>query len=482
MPPFRAWLRIGVFLAVVTSLTERTTTAAEMAEGNVRIYPAPDGEILSEKFAVTVDGRSTPVYVAKVAPADPGQRFKAMDDKLNSARYFAEAAFVTFDLRASTRVEIVCRGPTAIQQACVLPASRGIVPVVRGNRVSFELTGPEQLTLEINGDWVGCLHLFANPWEETAPHADDPRVMYFGPGIHEVDNVVVRSGQTVYLAGGAIVRARPKAEAKGGTAFLLEGDNIVFRGRGILDGSLCPTLSRHLIKVQGGRHILLEGVVLRDPSVWAVPIRRSEDVTVRNLKIIGYRANSDGIDLCNSRRVDVTGCFIRTLDDLIVVKTDRGQGPAGQINVERCVLWNEVAHALSIGAELREPVSDVRFADCDIIHDRGREWTLRVFQSDAARVSNVRFENLRIAESRQLISLWIGSAVWSRDLERGRIADVVFENIAAAEGPAAIKLQGFDADHAVERVTFRNVRRGGQPLQPADVNRNAFVQDVTVAP
>jgi hypothetical protein len=37
-----------------------------------------------------------------------------------------------------------------------------------------------------------------------------------------------------------------------------------------------------------------------------------------------------------------------------VVKTDRGQGDARRIVARDCVLWNEVAHALSIGAELRE--------------------------------------------------------------------------------------------------------------------------------
>lgn len=47
---------------------------------------------------------------------------------------------------------------------------------------------------------------------------------------------------------------------------------------------------------------------------------------VTNVKLLGYRANSDGIDICNSRNVTVQGCFVRTLDDLIVVKTDKGQG------------------------------------------------------------------------------------------------------------------------------------------------------------
>ena len=142
-------------------------------------------------------------------------------------------------------------------------------------------------------------------------------------------------------------------------------------------------------------------------------------MTIKNVKLIGYRANSDGIDICNSRDVTVDGCFIRTLDDLIVVKSDQGQGEVRKVVAKNCVLWNEVAHALSVGAELRENVDDVLFTDCDIIHDLGREWTLRVYHCDSARISNIRFENIRIEETKRLISLWIGKAVWTRDEARG---------------------------------------------------------------
>ena len=73
-------------------------------------------------------------------------------------------------------------------------------------------------------------------------------------------------------------------------------------------------------------------------------------------------------------------------------------------------------HALSIGAELRENVDDVLFTNCDIIHDKGREWTLRIYHCDSAHISNVRFENLRIEESPRLISLWIDKASWTPQL------------------------------------------------------------------
>jgi len=205
-------------------------------------------------------------------------------------------------------------------------------------------------------------------------------------------------------------------------------------------------------------------------------------VTVKNVKLLGYRANSDGIDVCNSRDVTIEGCFLRTLDDLIVVKTDKGQGAARRIVARQCVLWNEVAHALSVGAEIREDVDDVLFEDCDVIHDRGREWTLRVFHCDAAHVSNIRFENIRIEESPRLISLWIGRFVWTRDPERGHIQNVTFKGISAVADPLRVELAGFDESHAVSDVVFRDVRVNGRPLTQADVKMNAFVRNVSVNP
>ena len=231
-----------------------------------------------------------------------------------------------------------------------------------------------------------------------------------------------------------------------------------------------------------GNDITIEGVILRDSSTWTIPIRQSDRVTVKNTKLLSYRANSDGIDICNSRDVTVENCFIRTLDDLIVVKSDKGQGATRGIVAKQCVLWNEVAHALSVGAELQEEVGDVLFSDCDVIHDKGREWTLRVYHSDASHIRNIRFSDIRVEESKQLISLWIGKAIWSRDPERGHIADVLFDRIRALGDPLRIELEGFDATHAIENVTFREVTLNGRALTTSDLVASPFVTGVHIQP
>jgi hypothetical protein len=456
----------------------------------VKIAPAPAGEELSKAFAVKVEGKECPVYTAKVAPRDPAKRWLAMDDKKNSANYFEMAAFSTFDMEGPVRVTVTC--PEQVRSVKILPSSFKIVPAVEGKTISFDLPGPRHVTVEVNDDWVGSLHIFANPLETDVPKPDDPNVIYYGPGIHEVHRVVVGDGKTVYVAAGAVVRCGTGPDEKYSIssysglrnyapAFELRGKNITFRGRGIIDSSACPTHARHPLFVRG-QDITIEGVILRDSSTWTIPIRQSDRVAVRNVKLLGYRANSDGVDICNSREVTVEDCFIRTLDDLIVVKSDKGAGPVRRIAARRCVLWNEVAHALSVGAELREDVDDILFEDCDVIRDKGREWTLRVYHCDAATITNVRYEDIRIEETRRLISLWIGKAVWTRDAERGHIRGISFQDISAAGEERRIELTGFDEGHAVEDVTFRNVKLNGKPLAPADVKSNPFVRNVTVKP
>ena len=95
------------FAAVVICLSCAARDTAADAD-NVRVSPAPAGEVLSADYAVTVDARSIPVYVAKVAPADATRRWKAMDDKVNSADYFDKASFAYFDMRGQVTVTVAC--------------------------------------------------------------------------------------------------------------------------------------------------------------------------------------------------------------------------------------------------------------------------------------------------------------------------------------------------------------------------------------
>jgi len=466
-----------------------------MAHAAVKVQPAPHEEPLSTEFAVEVGGSSAPVYLAQVLGISVEARRKYNGGDAGATM---QTPFTSFDMSAPTEVKVTFQD--AVQKAVLLPSSKRITPTIKGNQVIFKITEPGQYVLEINDNWSSELQIFANPLEAGVPDRADPNVIYFGPGIHHVQNIVVPSGKTLYIADGAILYSHyEKGVSNRMPVIMLDGDNIRLCGRGIVDASKCPFHTRPLLGVHG-KNIEVEGITLRDSSIWTVPVGASENVKFTNVKIFGWRGNSDGIDICGSRNVVVEKSYFRTADDLVVIKTyvmppqpfkfSRDfalefvpcDGETRNVLVKQCVLWNDLAHALSIGAEVMKDVDNIRFTDCDVVRDKGREWLLRVFQCDAAHISNIRFDHIRIEESQHLASVWINKANWSRDDERGRISNITFDHITVSGSNTAIELSGFDAEHAVKDVSFDDVVLNGAPLNAKQIKSNAFVYDVKVKP
>lgn len=462
--------------------------ASAYCAGKVSAHKAPEGEPLNARYKVYANGENVPVYDCKVSPGDEG-RFKAMDSVPDSHKYFATAAYAYFDFDGGVSVKV--ETASKIESAKILPKSAGIVPEIRGNSLTFKLDRPQNVVVEINGEWIESLQIFANPMEKDVPKPGDPNVIYFGPGVHELHTIFVPDNTTLYIAPGAIIRNTiGEADKPGGVtdrgvkwyapSVHLVGKNIKVRGRGVIDGGLCHTHSRQTMNISG-ENISVEGIIMLDSPTWTLVTDNSKNVSVDNVKIIGRRANSDGIDICQSEDVDVKNCYIRTLDDLVVVKNFVKERECKNIHVGKCVLWNQVAHALSVGAEIRGPISNVVFEDCDVLHDIGREWTLRVYHCDSAPVENVRFENIRVEDAPpKFISLWIGEAIWTKDSERGNIRNVVFKDIDARGKDLRAELKGFDASHTVSGATFDNVKINGEKLKASDVVKNEFVENVTV--
>jgi polygalacturonase len=452
-------------------------TSCKYSGNNITVYDAPKGEPLNEKFNVSVNGIDVPIYNARICTEDIQGRHRAGIPALADSAYDI-TGFASFDLKKGP-AKVTISVNDLIASAKILPTSFGIIPKIKGKTLTFDVDKPQHITVEINGDHIRSLHLFVNPEETDIPDPNDPNVIYFGPGIHEITSVPVGDNQTVYIAGGAIVRGfLPENDtAKAKPSFVLKGKNITFRGRGIFDQGQIPRMKGRQTMSVNVDGFKLEDVILCNSSTWTVSLRNCNDVHIDNLKLFGHRANSDGIDITACIDVLVENCFLRTWDDLIVVKTLRGvTQDARRIHVRKCVLYNEIAHALSIGAELTRNVEDVLFEDCDIIGDHGREWTLRIYHTDAATVKNVRFENIRIEESVQFASLWINSAIWTTDTARGHIEDVVFKNITVNNKGYQLhkdfEFLGYDADHAIKNVLIDNVVINGRKVTQEDIKIN----------
>jgi polygalacturonase len=271
-----------------------------------------------------------------------------------------------------------------------------------------------------------------------------------------------------------------------------EARGIRIRGRGVLDLGHLPWHARTAFVLSGCSDVLVEGIIVLDAPAWVVAMFGCKDVTVRNVKQICRRENSDGVDICNTQGVLVEDCFLRNNDDEVCVKTT-SPAPAQDskdIVVRNCVVWNERARGIGITSETRRDISNVLFQNCDIIHDfsnGGDCASLAILVSDSGTMSNVRFEDIRAEDVRNtLINCWIGSDMWGHDKTRGRIKGVLFKNVTATGKAGCVsRLAGFDATHLVEDVTFDNLRINGRlvrSLQDGGISANQHTKDLKVLP
>ncbi len=424
------------------------------AEAAVVTYPAPQSETLSAEFQVSAGGKKVDVYTARVL--DPPFAGKEYD-------YGGPYSFANFDVKGRAEVRITSN-KRSLRGTVVRPESTDVkMRVENDHAVVLSLPGPRKLSIEPDGK-KGPLLLFANPMQEKPPKPSAADVIYFGAGVHKPGKILLTNDQTLYLAGGAVVKGGIQAE----------GNNIRITGRGILDGSdwewrKGPTACVVMIR---GTNVEVSGITIRGASHWTVVPRDSRRVTVRDVKICGARVqNDDGINPCNSQDVLIRDCFIRTDDDCVALKGLELRGPESNvenIQVENCTLWCDRARIFLLGHESRAPfMHGIVLRNLDIIH-----FTMTAFlfePGEEMRLEDVTVENVRVHGEGQgeLVRLKPVVNQYMRNKVPGHVADVHFRDVKVSGAPGAYKVQlsGADDTHAVQNVSFENVDILGTKLR-----------------
>jgi len=426
-------------------------------QDKVVVYPAPKGATLSDQYSVTVNGAPLDVYVAPVW--EPGY----------VKSFGGPYSFAYFDFSGTATVQVeVRKQPLTRERLRILPESRGIRPAIAGSNLSFTVSSPCQLSIEPDAK-NGPLLLFANPLEVDLPKPGDAGVIYFGPGLHQTNEIKVADNQTLYIAGGAIVKGGIHAQ----------GANVRIRGRGIIDGldwARFKGPTHNVLRLTKCTNAMIEGIILKDSWSWTFPMYACRGVHIDNVKIVSARCeNNDGIGVCNSQDVKIENCFIRTDDDSI---TTKGFGeelgidpypPVEDLTVERCVLWTDRAHVWRLGCENRAAaMRRLAFRDIDVVHYRDNLWAITVQPAEGMLMEDVRFENIRFNGEGQPMFIEITTAptIWAKQQTPGMVRNVAFKDITlrGLAGNALIQVAGSDSNHTVEGVTFESVVRYGQRL------------------
>ncbi len=435
------------------------------------LAPVPD-ELSSTHFMVELGGHRSPVVHA-------------------AANYY----LLNFTMTGPVDVVITAEDPHFWDAGVeVQPMRLGIRPSRNGAPLRFRLASLAKLSITRPGDHFGTsemLFLFANAPDTSGITAAAPGIRFYGPGVHR-GSITARSGDTLYLADGAVVL---------GALNLWQVHDVKVLGRGILlyDGPQDPDHDQgwmhkkdwHVIVMDKARNIDIEGItaIVRSRT-WMVQMRRSHGIRFRNVKILGGskgNANQDGMDWLGGGDTLVQDTFIRAADDIFAMyggwdgysarQISKPGDTVGNITIENSVLSTSISNVVRLSWPHKNFAShDFTLRDSDILHMGagacGIPFALFEVWADGGGHGthrNYTFDDLRMDDLYSVTQL-----IQTNPSVQG----VHFNRVSAMDGPALLssQLKGNIAD-----VTLAGVdqgRAGSAPLvrasegaQPASVAR-----------
>lgn len=468
------------------------------------IFPAPDGADMNTRdFKVEMnvgDGWvDVPVFNAKVAYHEEYVGYNC---------YRSSFASADFEGKVDVRVTSLSRN---IDYLKIRPLSDNVKFTNDRTSALFSIDKPCQLSVEVNGHIYRNLHLFFNAPETDVPSPDDENVIYLGAGIHTKDNckyivtaekkaprLFLKEGQTLYLAGGAILQA----------SVVIEGDNTKILGRGMIDllftnSNDCSAFSlpdRDIypqgIKIDHSNNVDISGIIIRNPCHYLVCGCQCSYVTIDNIKTFACHSWSDGIDMMSSHHITIKNSFIRSCDDSIAIYARRWDcvGDSYDWDITNCILWSDIAHSINIGThgtqteEHREVIHDIRFKDIDILEVNCKYdiyWGTMAFSvGDENICRDFTFEDIRVDDF-SCSNLFYLKVQKNGDFNPNPgylIENITFKDITYnGANQNASRLGGYDKDRVVRNITFDNLIINGKKIESAEegnIDIGEFVENV----
>jgi polygalacturonase len=482
------------------------------ASDTVVSYPLPDFATKSTDFHVTANDTTVPV------------------------EHYRDRHVANVFAGGEVAIKIKINAP--ITSYSIHPSSFGLKGTVEGDtlRVSLNPTQfnprPAYLIFRIND--LENLVVLVDPPDENAPSRHDPSVqdvsappyradpsgkhlattaiqsaidkvsrtgggiVYVPLGLYRVQCLMLKSGVTLYLAGGAVIQGSDRladyvgdatyqtsTSKKGLPPVVIAKDfkTVAIRGRGWIDAAegtiyttdgrpqeIEPRGSYHRVAIQvsNGTGFTLDGITARDGAGWSLLLNRVENIRITRFKVLGpmWRGN-DGIDICGCNAV-VDRCFVYTGDDNFCTKALHPNYPVHDIHFRNSIGFARSA-GVKVGMQTLSPQSEIYFENMDIIHaGRGLvvEHRGEISKNDQGDnpIRNIFFTDVRVeqvtgtgGESRNPIEI-ISKLP-------GRISNIFFNRVSVGNfGPQSSRISGYDAKHPVTKVVFENLTIGGKPI------------------
>ncbi len=436
-----------------TSGKNAPSSTAASEESIVNTYQYPRIVPKSEHFKVFANGKQVEVY------------------------YTSAGEFAAFSCRGVVDMEVHLPDQT-IERVYLSPLKHGIEPVRKDDQISFQIPGPMLFAVMIGEH--PALFIYANPLAENKPDPEDPDVLYFREGqVYETGDMILSSGQTLYIEGGAVVR---------GSVFASGAENVKIAGFGVLDGGYYKGVtSRNHVVFEDCKNSSIEGIVMIEPTAWMVVLGISDHIIIDNIKQISVLSTHDGIDIVGSQNVTIKNSIMKNGDDCVALKAFDRRNDRRRIRydhsrdvkdilVEGCVMVTYAGgHIFEVGHELiTDSVTRVVFRDVDVLGVHGHGGVFGINNSDRALVSDILYENIRVEHYyNKLVNLRVIKSRFHKGEERGQVRNVVFRDIEVTNsrynpGYSVSLIGGYNENHTVEDVVFQNFRVNGEKVTHPD--------------
>lgn len=474
--------------APASRIIEETVDVPQGSPAKLTLYDAPKTVTASKDAALSVEGQPVFVYDAVVNNTHAFSKEPTL----------SSTPMAYFDFEGEVTVDILMTAlPDPVLSAEVSPVSAGVKAEVKEGHVMFTLSKPGQYTVQFNGSANKAMHIFANPLETEIPDKNDPNVIFIEPGDWEIENLVLKDNQTLYLSGGAILRSSVVAD---------NARNVTIRGRGMIDGSQHESwvsqgeYARVPIDFRNSQNIKVEGIIIHNSNAWCFNSFQSDSAEISNVKIISARPNGDGFTFQSCLNFNVRDCFVRSWDDSLVVK-NYGTN-SDNITFDSVQIWTDLAQSCEIGYETNKgkrnnsTITNITFKNITVLYNFHKP-VLSIHNSDDALVRNITYSNIIVenalmgrgdaGDNNQLIDFNIAPSGWSSTANRGRIQDVLVENLTVLKTDAGVippsRIYGYDEEHTIENVTIKNVVINGTEVtntKDLKAKINAYTANITV--
>jgi polygalacturonase len=240
------------------------------------------------------------------------------------------------------------------------------------------------------------------------------------------------------------------------------------------------------------RHVRMEGVTVQNSGFWQIVPYYSDDVVLRNIKILAPKSpNTDAIDPFSSSNIIIDHVYSNVGDDNIAIKSGAINSPgpdaaSKNIAITDCTFEN--GHGLSIGSEIAGGVQNVH---AERIHFKNTDQGIRI-KANRDRgndVSNIVFKDIDMVDVKTaiLITEYYPHAAPEGEVPAepvGRLTpkfhDITIENVKATGSTSAGTIVGLP--ESLVAVTLKNVNiqaTQGMQIGYANVTTDGLVVSTT---